>query len=471
MLQANWWVVVALIGLSVGCGSSGVEGESPEGSCVASATGSGTVAVTVSGSPGVLVETSGEAMNTLDEQNSPFTSRMKSFIAAGACGTVGLVYLDANNSGHGLLYVDVTNGMGSPEKIDSAELWDMKDIALFYDSLCRPHVIMASAVEGFIEYVREETKDWTRVVFGGVDAALGEAPSGLWLVSVDVGFDGLLRVVANASTGATTKGLAGVREPAGDGEFDLWSFDPPTGTDVFAYAIESGNAVQALYQKADYPCDPCDLGLYWGRLPKGGAFTEEVVQTSVWGPPHDKYIDQPSLALMPDDEPLVAARYLRRAVTGSVLESHLRIYQRTAGEWCFETVASASDGYAGSDGADFTGEQPHLRVTADGTPHVAFHDQTVWHDDNGWSNTIQGQVRHAVLSGGSWTVTTFLKQAGQLESAEILHGFQHARIAVPPDGANVHIAGVRRVWETDSIYNDQAQPITYTGMAFKATVK
>jgi hypothetical protein len=70
-----------------------------------------------------------------------------------------------------------------------------------------------------------------------------------------------------------------------------------------------------------------------------------------------------------------------------------------------------------------------------------------------------------VRSGRAWTLTTLVNQRGQAAQPRPLQGFLPVQLAVAPDGNRAWIAGAAFSWDTDSIYNMQAVPITFQGLA------
>ena len=281
------------------------------------------------------------------------------------------------------------------------------------------------------------------------------------LVTAKMDNSGKLRVFAHRQSGDTTTGLLWMNSGETGAAWRLRSFDLPVQGEIHDYAHGADGEIHAVYPAVNtYPCDPCDNDLYYAILAGGGDWSREVVQDSVWGDPDDRFADQASLALSPGGVPVVAACYQTRVITGSLKTSELRVYSRKDNDWCYETVATQQDGYAGADGETFTGQNPLIRLDDNGHPFVLFHDLTEWHS-SGMANGIVGQPRLAVRSADGWTMATLLKQAGQVESPNPLNGFKSAFIAPLPDGSAVYLAGVEFVWETDSIYNQTDMPINY----------
>ena len=89
-----------------------------------------------------------------------------------------------------------------------------------------------------------------------------------------------------------------------------------------------------------------------------------------------------------------------------------------------------------------------------------FGDLAQWHDGSGQSNGVAGQARYAVRTGTAWSAATIFEQPGRSEGAPPLHAFDSPLLAVSPDGVDVRVVGVERIWDTDSIYNSEERPLT-----------
>ena len=51
----------------------------------------------------------------------------------------------------------------------------------------------------------------------------------------------------------------------------------PDRPELLAVRVGDDGAVHALYRKTEFPCDPCDMALYYGRRDPGGARVEGVI--------------------------------------------------------------------------------------------------------------------------------------------------------------------------------------------------
>lgn len=443
-------------------------GSEPQG-CLQATGNPGAAAISIEGTPAAVLEESGTAQNQVEESFSPLPSSATGFLGRGPCGTVGLLLRNDEGGKKDLVYVDVTGAPAAPETVDTETNIPQHRASLLFDKECTPLVVRATQEDGYIEYARGATL-WTKKVVGGLADLPGGNPTSVMHRDAWTALDGTLHVLADVKVADTGKVAHGSRPADAAGSWTFEAFAPPADVDVDGYRVAADGTAHVLYGKTDFPCDPCDMGLYYGRLDPGGAWTEELVQDSKWGEPDDEFAQDPSLVLDGSDEPVVAAAYVTRAITGSLKSSELRIYGRDGGAWCHETVATQVDGYQGQDGTGITGAQPHLALDGTGRPHVVFSDIAAWHDGNGWSNTVKGQVRYAVRSGTTWTVATLFTQPGRTDNPKPLHGFDHPFVSPSADGTGVLAAGVERIWDTDSIYNDQPVPLTLRAIVLRADV-
>ncbi len=333
--------------------------------------------------------------------------------------------------------------------------------ALVHDDACSPTIVYAAS-PGVGQYVRQGDGKWQQEsVVEDLAGVLGETPGSVTLLDAEDGGDGLFHVFFEASL---TKGPAwvhGSRAYTAGATFSFEALPALQVSERFDLAVGPGGQIVAVFRNTQYPCDPCDVDLYLGTLdPGSGAWVHTVVQQGTWGAPNDLFVESASVAFGPGATPYLAAHFVERVITGSYQSTELRVYGQVDGAWCHETIATASDGYAGADGATFTGADPQLAVDDAGRLHVAFTDQAIWHDGQGWQNETRGQLRYAVRAGQTWTVTTVLSQSGQSDGASPLYGSGPPLLAVAPEGNRVVVAGLLYGWQTDSIYNEAEAPVT-----------
>lgn len=442
------------------------------GSCLSGVGGAASISVgqAVAGAPRV-----GAAQNTMDDDVSALPGTPSGLLAVGPCGKMGALMRNVTAEGGvgPMSYVEVgPEGLGQPHDLPTFVNAVQPSTSLLYDADCTPLVVWVSSATTIGTLIESSPSSWDTESTVDVAEALGAAPGMLQHKTAYVDGSGKLRFMAVATVGGVTKLLAGIREQAKGSVWQLDSIDaPPDVSELGSFIVGDDGTWHVLYTKTEFPCDPCDLGLYYASAPalveapgsvSQPEWAEEVVQESAWGAPDDRFARDAVLAMSYTGQPIVAANYQTRVITGSLKTAELRVYTRQAGKWCSETVSSKSDGYAGEDGDRFTGATPAMAVDTLGRVHVVFGDLTQWHDTTNYSNGIQGQLRYAVRTGDGWSLKTLFKQPGQNESAKPLHGFVKPMVAVSADGTKVLTGGDERVWETDSIYNTTSLPMTFT---------
>jgi hypothetical protein len=420
-----------------------------------------------------LFEVQGTAQNQLITQIDPMPQSNGGSVQRGPCGKVGVVLRRAGQdagSSASLVYVDVTTGASTPEVVEPSTS-SFHDYGLLFDAACTPIVMRGKMPEGYVQYVRTGPGQWAKsTVTPALDQLLGATATGFSHAFAQFVAGGSLHVLALASTAGNKHLVHGSRPSAVGTAWTFESLPAPPGKGLERVRVDHTGAVHALYTNTEYPCDPCNLDLYYANLPKAGSWSSQTVQTSKWGAPNDEYADDPWLAVDAAGEPWVAATYLVRVITGSLVSAELRVYGRKAGTWCAETVASQVDGYQGSDGKGFTGARPALEIDDTGRRHVVFGDIAQWHDGNGWANDVIGQARYAVRAGTEWRLSTLFSQQGQTQSPKPLNAFDFPALAVAPSGAEVHVVGVQRIWDTNSIYNQSPVPVTLRPSLVRASV-
>ncbi|MBI4821272.1 MAG: hypothetical protein HY791_33740 [Deltaproteobacteria bacterium] len=429
----------------LGCGSTGgpeTTGPIP-GTCELGATGSGSAAISSTGDPTELASVSSTAQNTdLIDQLSPVGRPPLGAVRARPCGVLGTVLVRRLQASSELAYTSD----GVLEKIGDTIRAGRP--ALLFDGLCRP-LVLDLAREGLVEHVRTGEGTWTSTTVLPMPAT-GYDPR-----SAELGRDGKLHALAHS--GALL--IHGVRDPA---EGALWTFtnapQPPGATTVFEYSVDSKGRVHAVYTKTRFPCfETCDLSLNHALL-EGTSWVETVLERGVWGPPLDELAVDPSLAIDASDRPVVAAQFRTRVETGSLQSASLRVYTIRGSEVCAESVITESDGYAGSDGTNFTGSRPLVELDGTGRIFVVFSDMSAWHDSMG-QNLMAGQIRSAVRSDESWTLGRLVTQAGQSQSRRPLVFGEGAGLTIAADGSSGALVTVEGEWDNDSVYNVESSPV------------
>lgn len=116
-----------------------------------------------------------------------------------------------------------------------------------------------------------------------------------------------------------------------------------------------------------------------------------------------------SIAIHPlEQQPYIAGTYLDRDSKGVASKASLRYYKLVNNAWTFTTVVNKSQGFKGS-GDRGAGAIPTLAFDALGRPNIAFADFATVKEGAITRNAV-GQVRHAILLGTKWTITTIFAQ-------------------------------------------------------------
>jgi hypothetical protein len=132
----------------------------------------------------------------------------------------------------------------------------------------------------------------------------------------------------------------------------------------------------------------------------------------------DTHYRNPQIRVPPGtDRPLVVFQYTENVQTGSWSLSHLKsLEQQANGSWRELVIANQDDGYRGTDGGGYTGEQMSFELTPQGQPVVLFADMASYHavrSDLGFSVAFyfSGQMRLARWSEGGWSVVKLYSQS------------------------------------------------------------
>ena len=425
-------------------------------------TGTGGAVTVSAGSPATVVEKNGTAMNQMPTGIHPLPEGSSGLLRHGPCGDVGLLYRDALPGGGGGRRCASTSRAASGWRIVEPALpgFGLHALPALRREVLAVVILHTTVLGEPRQYERAGDGTWSSSVMDDLLAALGGAPSMLGIVSATTSADGTWLAVVSAAAAGTEHVVHARRAPAAGSAWTFTVLPAPEAGDVQAWAAAADGSVHAVYTNTAYPCDPCNMDLYYGRVAAGGSWTTETVQPGRWGDPNDEFAADASLAVDEAGAPWIAATFQTRVITGSLIGSELRFYGKIGGTWCHETVADHSDGYAGDDGAVFTGVTPQLALDGAGRFHVVFGDLSQWHDGLGQANGVPGQARYAVRAGTAWHLATVFEQPGRTESAQPLHAFDSPILAVSPDGADVRAAGVERIWDTDSIYNMEDKTVT-----------
>ncbi len=445
-------------------GAAGAGGTAPP-ACVAVPDSAGNSAtVTPDGAAVVLETAAGTAQNQmeLDTGNRLSDSHLGS-LRRGPCGKVAIAFVAANPKG--LVYQDLS-ASSAPELVIADATGHQS--ALLFDSDCNPIILRAQG-SSIAQHTRSGAT-WSQSSTGlDLAALIGGSPSSITLIASEMGADGKLHVFGVTQAGGVQRLVHGSRAAAANSD---WAFEAPPeldATELLAARVDLSGAIRVLYKSTKYPCDPCDLTLRHARWKSGAAWESSVVKLGVWGPPLDELVDSPTLTFDSEGRAIVAGQFQRRVITGSLQSSDLRLWREDGAAFCEEVVATESDGYEGSDGKAFTGASPVAGVDEKGRIHVVFLDQSVWHDSTGM-NEVTGHIRHAMKTTGGWQLSSLFEQKGQTQSTKPLETFGALQFVMPAASSPLLVAGTQRVWDTASIYNSSAAPVTWKVTHLKATV-
>ena len=164
----------------------------------------------------------------------------------------------------------------------------------------------------------------------------------------------------------------------------------------------------------------------------------------------------------------IATKHARRVITGSMADVSLWVWHRVEEQWIYDEVATHSDGFAGTDGDRFTGEEVFARFDYQDRLHVAFADIASWHNENGYNISSFGQLRYAVYHDNFWTLATLFEQSGQTESSLPVYEGTRSSLAIIEN--TVHSLIREALIESESPPYDNSPETTYRLMYCKATL-
>lgn len=389
----------------------------------------------------------------------------------GTCQTVGLIWKSPQGGNSAELHYqdisDIANGSPStyPEAVAEFPSGEDSHSSLFYAADCTP-TIMRPFDTYYVQFVRENPNQWTNSQVNVLD---NEDVTELETLAAWQQADGTMKLIAKGMVDSEPKGFMGQRTTEVNSIWSFTSFELPSVPQIYDIKQAPDGKIHVLYNLTQMPCDPCNLNLYHAVLSSGGQWEEDIVQTSTWGPPVDEFASDAMLAFDANGQPFVAATFSVRADTGSLQTSELRWYGLTQTGWCYDVVVTQVDGYAGEDGTQMTGIAPWMTIDAAGRPHIVFMDKAQWHDNSGHANATDGQLRYGVRNGTTWTFKTLYSQPPPTKNQKPLVGAFAPLVVVSPDGQTVHAATVAYEWDTNSIFLQAPENITYTAIAVQAS--
>lgn len=215
-------------------------------------------------------------------------------------------------------------------------------------------------------------------------------------------------------------------------------------------AVDDDGYVHVVFGE-QYQHDPGDhssIGILHYATNKSSQWVREVALQSSTTTDDDGWY--PSLCLDTTGRPVVASTYVARVETRSVRYAQLCYSVRLDKEqWETTVVADRDDGYYGTDGRNYTGALPDIKIDSNNTPHIVFSDIASSHNPQNVLST--GQIRHAVFNGSSWDISTIYRQPspqGFYQGTEM--GGQC--LVISGDGENIRVVGQELVSTAKDVY-------------------
>jgi hypothetical protein len=350
-----------------------------------------------------------------------------------SCGDVGSTFL-MEDAGGGIDAVFVAAD-GSTEVLGDG-VSEFPAPSLAFDADCAPHVLLRDS---------DTYRHWTDDGTGWAELALLELDvGGAWVsnhVGLTLGQDGSLHLVA-------TIDVTGVVHATWDGS--SWSavqmdyFDTSAEVfGVFGVEVDAAGDLHVLYS--------LERHLYYA-VGSGTSFTTQAVKERA------NFDNEPGLdadlALDDDGKPWIAATEAQRVTTGSFQWMRLVWYApKDGGGWDRTVLVADSDGFAGGDGLNYTGQNPSLAFDGDGVAHLAYTDLASWHNESNWNDTTTGNLRYLRWDGSEWLGATLYEQPGQTESDNPLHETIQPQLRVLDDGT-VDIFAIERITDGFTVTYD-----------------
>jgi hypothetical protein len=369
---------------------------------------------------------------------------------------VQLLWINNGQSSDLVYFLRNDVGNWAPETIDSVSngsglgVDDSQDAQLLIDSHGIAHVLEYkpdpnNTSLSVLEHFRRDARGWTLIdsvslqnFCKGMVAAIAQDDS------LHVAFWTVLNLAEELWYGNTRAGQ--------------WSFSKVTEVPLPAYgfglrnldlAVDTKDAAYIAYstgiQLTSSPTPPygSENSALAFATNEGGAWGTQVVAQHP-DPTGDAGL-YASIAIGPGHVVAMAGAFIPRVLTGSAASSSLHFFVRGSnGIWISQVVASASAGYAGSDGPQFTGGSPLLRFDLQENAEIVFTDVAHQHRD-GEQEERSGQLRLAVLQHGSWNTATIIAQGNSLAQGLDLPTFAFSAAGVAyagqtysgtgPDGA------------------------------------
>ncbi len=323
---------------------------------------------------------------------------------------------------------------------------------LFYDPLVQPHVVMPASgnrggvITSYILHYWKTGAVWQSEAIdypfqpSSVDFASAIGPSGdLHLLvrnhkysSANIDFS--LYYMTNRAGAWTCQRLEHYVWPV---QPIWWNTDPPN----LSLVVDDQGYAHAAYVLVYTPSPYYATAECRYATNRSGVWQFEIVV----GPgDYDAFAGvYPCVAVRPNGEPAIASTYQSFAETGSMSNERLCYSTRSGpNAWQTATLATAADGYVGSDGNRFTGAWPHLRFDQSHRPHIVFADRASYHTP--YQQTYVGQIRYAFHNGSEWNFATLYRQPVPV-NPDNCEQIRVPNLAVSPGGGRLGVVGIRRV--------------------------
>jgi len=366
------------------------------------------------------------------------------------CGAVGCFFLNVVDVQNGLYRVQLVFHETRPTGAFATELVDSIDTAtpdeslptLLYDAVCRPRGIRLR--DNTYESITRNGDSWTvQIVDLDLPAITGSTePTTLVHHGAELDADGTLHLLFSYTVQGGGSGFVhAVRSPSG------WTYvlaDPLAN--ILSVALAPDGTIHAAYSVPD----PITFAneLHYAAT-QGGAWSTELVLSPT---DIDTEVDlDPVLRVTPDGTVAIVSTWRESIPALPYKRANLRYTRRNgADDWVSTVVASATDGYLGNQGGNFTGGMPDLAFDADSNPHIAFTDIALSRDSlqRPWYAT--GQLRYAFRIGTAWEITTLFTQSGPADSPNPVEEFLFPALVVSPGGGHVAFLGVERLSQSES---------------------
>ncbi len=300
---------------------------------------------------------------------------------------------------------------------------------LLYDSSSSPHIFQVSGRE-IEHFTRNSNNGWSLTE----RISNPQANDNLAVLEGSVGPNNVFHFAAlsagsprNLTYGSNKNGswswttISTVVDPP----LTYWA--PPFAARWLAMAVDSQNNAHIAFRSSfDLTYDSAGHPRAYSEL-KYASNASGQWSTAIVQKPQDlsgEAANGASIAIGPDNKPVIVSWYDERADTGSAQESRLYYHQQDGnGNWSLDVIATSPDGYAAGDGPKGTGFSPSLRFDSRGRAHIVFLDHAGEHFGGIGQQEYAGNVRHGWWNGSSWSFETLYSQNAPLQQEAVYPAF------------------------------------------------